>query len=70
MPESLTPVLATAREAGLHAGRARGNIWRWASEGRLTRHGLGNRVRYDLNEIPPAEVGGVPPIRYPKPKES
>lgn len=50
----VAPVLITAAEAALYTGRPVGTIWRWASEGRITRHGTGKAVRYDLAELPHA----------------
>lgn len=40
--------LITATDAAYYTGRPVGTIWRWASEGRITRHG----GRYDLAELP------------------
>lgn len=51
---AVAPVLITAAEAAFYTGRPVGTIWRWASEGRITRHGAGKQVRYDLNELPRA----------------
>lgn len=50
----VAPVLITAAEAALYTGRPVGTIWRWASEGRITRHGRGKAVRYNLHELPHA----------------
>lgn len=60
------PILVNATEGEAWSGRPRGTIWRWASEGRLTRYGEGNKTRYDRNEIPSAEEGGRPPVRHPR----
>ncbi|WP_435601338.1 helix-turn-helix domain-containing protein [Streptomyces sp. C10-9-1] len=49
-----TPALATAEDAAYWAGRAVGTIWRWASEGRITRYTTRAGTRYDLMEIEPA----------------
>lgn len=46
--------LVTTEQAALYTGRPVGTIWRWASEGRITRHGSGKNVRYDLDELPRA----------------
>lgn len=54
----MEPILVTAREAGLWTGRPVGTIWRWASEGRITRHDTPNGTRYDLRELPPATDAG------------
>lgn len=43
--------LISAQDAAYWAGRPVGTIWRWASEGRISRHG----GRYDLHELPKAE---------------
>lgn len=66
----MTPALATAADAAYWAGRPVGTIWRWASEGRISRYGSGKHVRYNVHEIPKAlrdewtreliEPGGVP----------
>lgn len=46
-----TPRLVTAADAATYTGRPVGTIWRWASEGRISRYGSGKRVRYDLREM-------------------
>lgn len=43
--------LISAQDAAYWTGRPVGTIWRWASEGRISRHG----GRYDLRELPKAE---------------
>ncbi|MFP8944716.1 helix-turn-helix domain-containing protein [Streptomyces fenghuangensis] len=48
----MPPILVTATDAAHYTGRPVGTIWRWASEGRITRYGSGKNVRYDLNELP------------------
>lgn len=68
----MPPALATAADAAHWAGRSVGTIWRWASEGRITRYGQGKAIRYNVREIPKAlrdettgaliEVGAVPPL--------
>lgn len=50
----MAPALATAKDAAYWAGRSVGTIWRWASEGRISRYGSGKNVRYDVREIPQA----------------
>lgn len=45
------PWLATAADAAYYTGRPVGTIWRWASEGRISRHGQGKAARYDLREL-------------------
>lgn len=45
------PWLATASDAAYYTGRPVGTIWRWASEGRISRHGRGKAARYDLREL-------------------
>lgn len=52
------PLLVSADVAAVWAGRPIGTIYRWASEGRLTRHRTGSGTRYDLNEIPPKTDDG------------
>lgn len=65
------PALVTAQDAAHYTGRPVGTIWRWASEGRISRHGHGRRVRYDVLELSPRLVddttgqvtpGAVPPL--------
>lgn len=48
----MPPRLVTARDAAHYTGRPVGSIWRWASEGRISRYGHGKGVRYDLRELP------------------
>lgn len=48
----MAPVLVTATEAAEWTGRPVGTIWRWASEGRISRYGTGKGTRYDLRELP------------------
>lgn len=65
----MPPTLISAEDAAYWTGRPVGTIWRWASEGRITRHG----GRYDLHELPKAErdewtrdlitPGATPPLR-------
>lgn len=50
-----TPTLITEDMAAYTTGRPGSTIRRWASEGRITRHGHGRgQVRYDLHELPVA----------------
>ncbi|WP_255951558.1 DNA-binding protein [Streptomyces odontomachi] len=68
----MSPALATAADAAYWAGRPVGTIWRWASEGRISRYGRGKGARYDVRQIPKArrdevtrellEAGAVPPL--------
>lgn len=62
----MDPILVTASEASLWTGRPVGTIWRWASEGRIRRHGgPGKKARYDLRELPAATEAGpgqAPPL--------
>lgn len=44
--------LVTAADAAYYTGRPVGTIWRWASEGRISRYGRGNGTRYDVRELP------------------
>lgn len=55
----MPPTLVTATDAAYYTGRSVGTIWRWASEGRLTRHGYGKQVRYDLRELPRRTVDDI-----------
>lgn len=50
----MSPTLVTAAEAALYTGRSVGTIHRWASEGRISRHGDGKSIRYDVDELPHA----------------
>jgi hypothetical protein len=45
------PQLVTAADAAYYTGRPVGTIWRWASEGRISRHGTGKAARYDLRQL-------------------
>lgn len=45
------PALITAADASYYTGRPIGTIWRWASEGRITRYGTGKATRYDAREL-------------------
>lgn len=51
------PVRVTAADASAWTGRPVGTIYRWASEGRITRYG----GRYDLRELPAATEAGPGP---------
>ena len=48
----MPPALVTAADAAYYTGRPVGTIWRWASEGRISRYGHGKGVRYDARELP------------------
>ena len=48
----MPPTLITAADAAYYTGRPVGTIWRWASEGRISRYGHGKGARYDLRELP------------------
>ncbi|MFF2475097.1 helix-turn-helix domain-containing protein [Streptomyces sp. NPDC058066] len=48
----MPPTLVSAADAAYYTGRPVGTIWRWASEGRITRYGEGRNVRYDVRELP------------------
>ncbi|WP_171117809.1 MULTISPECIES: helix-turn-helix domain-containing protein [unclassified Streptomyces] len=52
----MPPALVTAMDAAHYTGRSVGTIWRWASEGRITRYGSGKTVRYDVHELPARTV--------------
>lgn len=43
--------LISAADAAYWTGRPVGTIWRWASEGRISRHD----GQYDLHELPKAQ---------------
>ncbi len=50
----MPPFLVSEEYAAIWTGRPPSTIRRWASEGRITRHGQGRgRVRYDLAELHP-----------------
>jgi hypothetical protein len=51
--------LVTAADAAYYTGRPVGTIWRWASEGRISRYGSGKSVRYDARELPGKTVDEV-----------
>jgi excisionase family DNA binding protein len=55
----MPPRLVTTADAAHYTGRSVGTIWRWASEGRITRYGSGKQVRYDLLELPAKTVDAV-----------
>jgi hypothetical protein len=65
----LPPFLVTEELAAVWTGRPASTIRRWASEGRITRHGRGRgNVRYDLAELAAkteGEDGAVIPGRAP-----
>lgn len=52
----MPPKLVGTTDAAHYTGRSVGTIWRWASEGRITRYGSGKQVRYDLLELPAKTV--------------
>lgn len=47
-------VLVDGEMAALYTRRPVGTIWRWASEGRISRHRVGRTTRYNLDELPHA----------------
>jgi len=47
----MPPGLVTAADAAYYAGVPVGTIWRWASEGRISRHGHGKATRYSVFEL-------------------
>jgi hypothetical protein len=49
----MPPALVSAADAAHYTGRPVGTIWRWASEGRISRYGKGKKARYDVLELPP-----------------
>jgi excisionase family DNA binding protein len=66
VPRVSTPILVRPDEAAAYTRRPVHTVYRWAHEGRLTRHGTGRgRVRYDLRELP--APGQPPPPRKPPP---
>ncbi|MFJ4418263.1 DNA-binding protein [Streptomyces sp. NPDC088925] len=42
----------TGADAAYYCGRPIGTIWRWASEGRIRRSGVGRGARYWLPDLP------------------
>lgn len=49
----MPPGYVTAADAAYYAGVSVGTIWRWASEGRISKTGKGKQARYrvfDLNK--------------------
>lgn len=65
----MPPFLVTEEYAVIWTGRPASTIRRWASEGRITRHGSGRgKVRYDIVEMygkTEDEHGNVIPGRTP-----
>lgn len=58
------PLLITITEAITWTGRPAGTLHRWASEGRITRHGTGRTALFDWYELPEKNSGkGAPPRR-------
>lgn len=58
------PILVDTEAAALHAGRTVTVIYRWAREGRLTKHGTAGKgnARWNLREIPAwSGKGEMPP---------
>lgn len=55
----MPPILVTAADAAYYTGRPVGTIWRWASEGRISRYGTGKRARYDLTQLQPKTMNEV-----------
>jgi len=47
----MPPGLVTANDAAYYAGVPVGTIWRWASEGRISRHGTGKQTRYSVFDL-------------------
>lgn len=58
--------LVDTEAAELHTGRPRDVLYRWAREGRLTRHGTREARRWDLEELGPAHIPGQPLPEPPK----
>ncbi|MFE6222992.1 helix-turn-helix transcriptional regulator [Streptomyces sp. NPDC057854] len=55
--------LVDTEAAVLYTGRDRQTLYRWAREGRITRHkvgGAGRRVMWDVLELPPSGSGRPP----------
>ena len=48
--------LVSAEDAAYYTGRPVGTIWRWASEGRISRYGKGKAARYNVHELPARTV--------------
>jgi hypothetical protein len=68
----MPPGYVTAADAAYYAGVPVGTIWRWASEGRITKTGRGKQARYRVFDLPKArrdewtrellEPGKAPPL--------
>lgn len=48
----LPPGYVTASDAAYYAGVPVGTIWRWASEGRITKTGKGKQAGYNVFDLP------------------
>jgi hypothetical protein len=48
----MPPGYVTAADAAWYAGVPVGTIWRWASEGRITKTGKGKQARYRVHDLP------------------
>jgi hypothetical protein len=56
MDASIPPRLVDTEVACLYTGRSRATLYRWAKQGRITRHG---GPQWDLNELSP-HIPGQP----------
>jgi predicted transcriptional regulator of viral defense system len=48
----MPPGYVTASDAAWYAGVPVGTIWRWASEGRISKTGKGKQARYLVHDLP------------------
>jgi hypothetical protein len=48
----MPPGYVTAADAAWYAGVPVGTIWRWASEGRISKTGKGKQARYRVHDLP------------------
>jgi hypothetical protein len=68
----MPPGYVSAADAAYYAGVPVGTIWRWASEGRISKTGRGKHARYLVFDLPKArrdeytreliEPGKAPPL--------
>ncbi|GAB3213308.1 hypothetical protein GCM10027294_43650 [Marinactinospora endophytica] len=52
----MAPILVDIAAASVWTGLAPGTLRRWASQGRVTRHGAPGRLLFDLHELPAADA--------------
>lgn len=61
--------LISTADAVLYTGRERQILYRWADEGRITRHGVAGKAKWDVLELPAREPGKPAPPPPPLPSE-